>query len=304
MTRPARLVPALMIVATALLAAQQPQRPPQAPTFRSGTQTVSVYATATQEGRVLTNLQKEDFEVLDDGAPQEISLFSNEIQPISLVIMLDMSGSMSGSLGLLRAGAVQLFTDLLPGDKVRVGSFADRIILSDKFTSDQDELIHSLYLDLPQTGQTPLWAAISMAMTALTRVEGRRVVLVFTDGYNTRPQPTFKEVLQRVQIEEFMVYGVGLWGHDGLGHLEPPDPGLRDLTFESGGGYFELRNAQGIGPAFRRVAEELHRQYLLAFRTTAQDGRLHKLEVRVKTPGVLVRARKSYQAPRPPAKDR
>jgi Ca-activated chloride channel family protein len=210
-----------------------------------------------------------------------------------------MSGSMSASLPLLRAGAVQLFTDLLPADKARVGSFADRIIVSSQFTNDVDDLIHSLYLDLPQSGNTPLWGAVNVAMTALSRLDGRRVVLVFTDGHDTARKPSLKEVMLRSQSEEFMVYGIGLNGRSpyGFSQPEPPDPGLQLIATESGGGYFELTNADDLGATFKRVADELHRQYLIGFQTTATDGKMHDLEVRVRRPSVTVRARKSYKAP-------
>src|SRR5262245_65887230 len=96
--------------------------------------------------------------------------------------MLDMSGSMHGNLATLRASAVQLFTRLLPQDRARVGNFGDRIILSDAFTNDPDTLIRALYLDLQPGGATPLWRAIDTAMDALARLDGRRVVLVLSDG--------------------------------------------------------------------------------------------------------------------------
>ena len=118
--------------------------------FRSATQLVPVYVTVIDEssGHLVTDLTRDDFEILDNGRPQTITQFSNAIQPISIVVMLDMSGSMIGNLPMLRNAAVQMFTRLLPDDKARVGSFGDRITLSDKFTNDQNELIRALWLDL------------------------------------------------------------------------------------------------------------------------------------------------------------
>jgi VWFA-related protein len=290
-----RLVPAAL---AATLAVAGVRADGQVPVFTSATQTVSVYATALQpNGHLATDLTKDDFEVLDSGKPQPIEIFSSEIQPINIVIMLDMSGSMASSLQLLRQGAVQLFTNLLPADKARVGSFADQILLSDKFTNDRDELIHSLYLDLPQSGRTPLWGAVSRGMTALDKLDGRRVVLVFTDGNDTVHQPSLQEVTHRAQAQGFMIYAIGLWNRIGYTTVAP-DPGLRTLASETGGGYIELRTANGLGPAFAQVADELHRQYLLGFRTSATDGKLHPLDVHVKREGVSVRARKTYMAPK------
>lgn len=273
--------------------------------FRATTQTVSVYVTALEPGgHLVPGLTRDDFEVLDNGAPQELTAFSSDIQPISMAIMLDMSSSMGSNLPLLRMGAAQLFSELLPADGVRVGSFASRIIISREFTNNRDDLIRAVYLDLPQSGETALWSAITVGMNALAKTTGRRVVLVFTDGYDTsRGRPTLNDVMARAKAEEFMVYGIGLRGlsRDGLNRLDPPDPGLQALATASGGGYFELSTADGLGATFKRVADELHRQYLIGFQTSATDGILHELEVRVRKPGITARARKHYLAPKAPA---
>ncbi len=280
--------------------------------FRSATQMVPVYVTVVDEsGHLVTDLTRDDFEILDNGRPQTIAQFSSAIQPISIVIMLDMSGSMTGNIPLLRQAAVQMFTRLLPSDKARIGSFGDRITLSDAFTNDQNELIRSLWNDLVPGGGTPLWAAINIAMTALSHLEGRRVVLVLTDGKDTgavwgmpgRSTITLQDVVRRAQVEEYLLYAIGMQsrgatGHYGRAMLDEPDPGLRELSAETGGGYFELHEADALGPAFARVADELHRQYLLGFVAPEADGRLHQITVNVKRPGVLSRARRNYLAPR------
>jgi hypothetical protein len=105
-----------------------------------------VFTTATSiEGvQLVTDLTKDDFEVFDNGRRQPITLFDNSIQAIKIVVMLDMSGSMTGNLSLLRASAVQMFTRLLPADQARVGNFGDRINISPKFTNNQDDLIRAV----------------------------------------------------------------------------------------------------------------------------------------------------------------
>jgi Ca-activated chloride channel family protein len=280
--------------------------------FRSATQMVPVYVTVVDEsGHLVTDLTRDDFEVFDNGRSQTIAQFSSAIQPISIVVMLDMSGSMTGNIPLLRQAAVQMFTRLLPSDQARIGSFGDRITISDHFTNDQNELIRSLWNDLVPGGGTPLWAAVNIAMTALTHLEGRRVVLVLTDGKDTgavwgmpgRSTITLQDVVRRAQVEEYLLYAIGLQsrgmsGHYGRAALDEPDPGLRELSAETGGGYFELHEADALGPAFARVADELHRQYLIGFVAPEADGRLHQITVNVKRPGALPRARRNYLAPR------
>ena len=132
-----------VLLTVAPVAAQQPQTP----IFRSGTEVVDLYVTATdRNGRLVPNLLQEDFVVLDEGEVQEIVLFENEVRPITVVVMLDTSASMTPSLDLLMAGAEQFIIRMLPDDRGKVGAFNDKIqILPDiEFTGDRDLLIREL----------------------------------------------------------------------------------------------------------------------------------------------------------------
>ena len=156
----------------------------QEPVFRAATRTVPVHATVTDaDGRLVPGLGRDDFEIYDNGTLQTISVFASDVQPIMVVMMLDRSGSMVDSFRRVQEAAEQFVTRLLPADKARIGSFSSRIQVDPRtFTSDRDELLRILYRELQEPGPTPLWNAVSVGMTALARLEGRRVVLVFTDG--------------------------------------------------------------------------------------------------------------------------
>jgi Ca-activated chloride channel homolog len=281
------------VMATGVVLAQQ-QQPP----FRATVQTVAVYATVLDEtGRLVPNLEREHFEILDNGVPQPLTIFRSDVQPIKVVVMLDTSGSMTMNLKLLQQAAEQFVLRLLPDDRARIGSFSDKIILSPTFTGDRDELVRILHNDIQYGNPTHLWDAIDYSMTALSREEGRRVVLIFTDGADAySKKSSFNEVVTRAQNEEFMIYSIGLQGMvPGLGYTRP-DKGLRKLSDETGGGYFELKGTAELSSTFTRVADELHRQYVLAFSPTNLDGKVHRLDVRIKVPGMTARARKSYLA--------
>jgi VWFA-related protein len=379
------LVPILAVVAGSAAAGawQQPQ-------FRAGTHSVSIYATVVDDtGRLVPDLTRDDFEVFDNGVRQDLTVFANDVQPITIVIMLDRSGSMTWNFGLVRDAAEQFVGDLLPADKARLGNFSNRVEIDpETFTSDREELIRILNGNLQDGGPTPLWNATNAAMNALESQEGRRVVLVFTDGKDSPPNPTgnstFFEVRDRSQKQEIMVYAIGLangcgrapeagpvtaqagrtsrasaaidpgaatdvraatasgilyqgrglppphgptirlplpgrigFPPFGLPRVDPPHPlphpvdpadsgsgcapskpdaDLAELAEVGGGGYFELHGTDNLNATFKRIAEELHHQYLLAFTPTALDGKAHTLEVRVHQPNMTARSRKSYVA--------
>jgi Ca-activated chloride channel homolog len=289
---------AFAIAAVATLAIVPLAGQDQAPLFKSGTKVVSLYTTVTESGRLVPGLTKEDFEILDNEKAQTLTIFSNEILPITVVVMLDTSGSMTGNIGMLKAGAEQFLLRLLRGDKARIGDFNDKIQMLSSMTGDRDELIASLQ-NIDFGYPTRLYDAIAAGLDQVKGIEGRRVVLVFTDGDDTYSRTRFGTVLDRAQTEEVMVYAIGLAGEDMVGGRmvrTKPDRSLKKLAEETGGGYFELSRADQMTSTFTRVAQELHSQYLLGFSVENRDGKTHKLDVRVKRPGMIARARKSYVA--------
>lgn len=301
----------LAVFAVALPAQQQPA-------FKSGARTVAVYATVAEKGgRLVPDLTAADFEIRDEGKPQPITVFSNEVQPISVVMMLDRSGSMRGNVGLVEHAAQAFVRGLQPADKARIGVFADRIAIEPAgFTSNQEELLAILHSDMPVTGPTPLWNALDQAIAAVREQEGRKVVLVFSDGGDapgvfTMKNSSIMDVMRRAQRENVMVYAVGLQttvlrgrSGGGIGGLTGsmtsvrPDPGLAVVAEDTGGGYFELSRAENLATTFAQVVDELHHQYAIGFEPPKLDDKMHKLEVKVKQRGMKVRARAEYFAAR------
>jgi Ca-activated chloride channel family protein len=297
MGRALRVVFALAVASVSGVAAQQPQQPP---TFKSGGVTiVSLFATVSDaEKRLVPNLTIDDFELLDNDKPQPIVVFDNSVQPITVVVMLDTSLSMTNSLPLLKAAGEQFLIRLLPADKGRVGAFNDKIEMSSRFTSNRDELVSDIR-DLDYGNGTRLWDAVAASLDELRGVEGRKVVLVFTDGDDTASKIGLGTVTDRARDEDVMVYSIGLESEffDGQRMIRTrPDRGLRRIADETGGGYFELKKSADLAPTFTRVAQELHSQYALGFEAKQLDGRVHKLAVKMKQPGMTARARRSYVA--------
>ena len=287
------------ILSTALVAQQPPAA--QGPTFKSGTQVVSLFVTvADATRRLVPGLTQEEFEVFDNEKPQPIIFFQNEVQPITVIVMLDTSGSMTLTLDLLREAAEQFLIRLLPIDKARVGAFNDKIQFSAEFTNNRDQLVTDVK-NLDYGNGTRLWDAVAASLDELKTVEGRRVILVFTDGDDTSSRIGLGTVIDRVRAEEVMVYAIGLesnyiGGPGGQRVRTRPDSGLRKVADETGGGYFELKKSSELAPTFTKVAQELHSQYVIGFAPTQLDNRVHKLAVKMKQPGMTARARRSYLA--------
>ena len=287
----------------AAVAAQSVQEP-----IRTGARTVAVYATVTDgDGRLVPDLERDAFEIRDNGRPQPVTVFSNDIQPITIVVMLDRSGSMRGNFRLVEEAAGEFVRRLGPEDKARIGSFAESIeIRPEAFTGDQQQLLAVLRSPMPVTGPTPLWNALDNAIDAVAGQDGRKAVLVFSDGADA--PGNFR--LNNQSVMDVMVYAIGLQATmmprpsrgPGLGPLagrvsvRRPDPALAAVAGDTGGGYFELTRADDLAATFARVADELHRQYALGFEPRALDDKMHDLDVRVNARGMKVRARKEYFA--------
>ena len=279
--------------------AQDPPAPQQK--LRSVTRTVPMFVTVTDnEGRLVPDLEKEDFEVYDNGKKQDLTVFENKSLPIGVIVMLDTSGSMTLILDRVKAAAEQFLIRMLPEDVGRVGAFNDKIefLPEDEFTGDRDRLI-KLLNELDFGYPTRLWDAVDESLRRLEGLSQRKVVLVFTDGEDTASRRDLEDVMQQSQKKEVMVYSIGLATEIFNGQRRvrsQPDKGLKKLSEETGGGFFLLKSSDELGPTFTRVAQELHSQYVLGFSPTTLDGKLHKLEVKLRKPGLNPRARKSYLA--------
>lgn len=310
------------VVVALLLAGTAGVAGPQQPVFEGAGDTVRAFVTVTDgDGRLVTSLTREDFEVLDRGRPQPITLFDSTPQPIQLVVMLDVSGSMVGNLDLLRTAAEHLVASLAPGDRVRVGTFGREIAISPTFTSDPEALRAALPEAIAPDSPTPLWLAIDEALDAFESAsDARRVVLVLSDGRDSgsvgfgRRSSSQIQVIDEARERDAMIYAIGMrsrgprgaGGGIGPGGLRSmlaadlPDPGLARVAEESGGGYLELRGDDNLGAAFAEVADELHRQYLIGFVPPERDGKVHRIEVRVGQRGLKPRTRRDYVAPGQP----
>jgi Ca-activated chloride channel homolog len=197
---------------------------------------------------------------------------------------------------------------MMPEDKGMVGAFNDKIqFAQDAFTGSRDALIRSLK-NLDFGYPTRLYDAVNESMAQLQGIPGRKVVLVFTDGDDNASKTGSGSVTDRARLEDVMIYSVGLENEYFNGQQKvrsSPDRGLKRMSEETGGGFFLLKKTDELGPTFTRVAQELHSQYVLGFTPQTLDGKIHKIDVKIKQkPSMTARARKSYVASAEPVTDR
>src|SRR5688572_17671018 len=261
-------------------------------TFRSAASTVHIYATVQgNDGRLVTNLTRDDFEVLDNNRPRPVTVFDNTPQDITVAVMFDMSGSMARQHARIRAAAQALVEALWAKDRARIGSFGEEVAISPLLSSDKPTLRRIVNEELWPGGATPLWHATEVAMGSLESEPGRRVVLLFTDGEDSGfvVPGSRRRVGDQAERGGFMVYAVGL-EENGL-HDD-----MRELAEDTGGGHFLVRPEDDLGKTFTQVLEELHHQYVIGFSPDTLDGKSHKLTTRSRHAGMKVRGRRSYLA--------
>ena len=275
----------------------------QQPTFRAGTRIVPVWATVRDKGGAFQlDLTKDDFEITDNGKVQKIDQFTREAQPLSVVVVIDGSSSMMPVFQSVLDGVNQFVIRLMPGDEGRIASFADQTRMSPSFTSNRDDLLDYLrdQFNIRMANDTRLWDGLADAMTAVGQRKGNRRVVVVLHRRRRHRAARRHRKSGRVDGQQPR--------HDHLraGDVGPrpaiersggrPNPRIEALATQTGGGFYELHEQDDMNSTFTGIAEELHNQYVLGFSPAALDGKEHKLEVRVKRPNMLVRARRSHIA--------
>jgi VWFA-related protein len=282
--RPVAVIALGVMALTPSIGAQQ--------TFRTGTDTVAIYATVTNAaGAIVTGLDQRDFIVEDNGRQRPIALFKRDLQPITLALLLDRSPSLFGPAIRMQDAVVDFIGRLLPADRATLGFFSHVVTLKPELSTDQNALIRRLGDPAPFPAGTALWDAIEAGRAAISAEPERRVVLVMTDAADNCSAADIDAVRRQIELDGVMVYGVGVRGREGL-----PTSEMRAITRATGGWYFELRPDADIAATMQRIADELHQQYVIGFTPAVLDGRVHRLNVKSTRPGLTVRARRSYVA--------
>jgi Ca-activated chloride channel homolog len=298
-----RALLALSVAAAAPLAAQAPTPSPTPPPFtvESGVEVVSLTAVVHDKaGKFIGGLGPADIEVYEDGQRQDVSYFreaksEGEKIPLSVVLVLDASGSMRLNMHFLQEAALTFVHKLEDVDKALVVQFNESIKGSADFTGDVERL-EQFVEALQAWGGTSLNDAVHYGLNRIRDEPGRKAVIVFSDGADTTSSMKEEEVVDYARAVEATVYSVGIRGESGL-MARSPRGFLRKIARETGGDFFFPDKVSELVKAFNDIAAELHQHYLLAYTPRRDaDGTWRTIEVRLKRKDAEVRVRKGYFA--------
>jgi VWFA-related protein len=280
----------------------QPQRPPLR--LEVGVEVVSVTAVVFDKGgKLVHGLGAKDVELLEDGVKQDVTYFREASSqgdpadrvPLSIVLVLDTSGSMKESLHFLQEAVLNFVYKLDEVDEALVVSFNESVKGSAEFTGDTDRL-ERFVEGLQAWGGTSLYDAIHYSLGRIKDQPGRKALVVFTDGADTTSTMGEKEVVDYARSVEATVYCIG-FHTTGLMGAGPPRGFLRKIATETGGQFFSPDKVGDLIKVFAEIAAELKNHYLLAYTPKrAADGSWRQIVLKVNRPGSEVRVRKGYFA--------
>ena len=286
--------------------------------IRTATSLISVPAVVLdRNGRYIPHLNKEDFRIHEDGVEQEVAYFAPVEKPFTVALMLDTSGSTQSRLAQLRAAANAFISQLRPDDRLLVITFDGSVhVLAEPTTVSA---IRNTRLRIPQvTDGTVLYDAVDFALnTRLSQVQGRKAIILFTDGVDMTSKITYKQNIRDAEEKDILIYTVQ---YDTLPELPArlatiandkarervrermlkkyavSEPYMRALAEKTGGRFYRAEGLANIQQAFAAITQELGMQYSLGYypKSSSARGEQRSIKVRVRQPNLIVRARDSY----------
>lgn len=270
--------------------------------FRSETRLVVLHASVVdKDGKLVTDLPKESFNVFENDVKQEVKLFRREDVPVSLGLIIDNSGSMRDKRRDVEAAALSLVKQSNPEDEVFIVNFNDEAYLDVPFTNDVKKLEEGL-TRIDSRGGTAMRDALGMSIDHLVEKakKDKKVLLVVTDGNDNTSAMTLEKLVQKAIQSEVLIYGVGLLDQEHRREKKRAQRSMDTLAAASGGLAYYPKENEEVEAICDRVAHEIRNQYVIAYSPTNQelDGSYRRIRIDVKGRGRLtVRTRTGYYAP-------
>lgn len=298
MVRPAIAVGCLVLLLAPALAQQ--------PTFRAETELVTFGVTVTdRRGNFITDLTEGDFEILEEGRPQPIKYFIRgdalDAAELHVGLLFDTSGSMGADIQLARSAAIKFLNTLTDAEDITLVDFDTEVRVSKYGQQDFPRLVERIRGRKPD-GFTAMHDALGLYLQGAELDDGRKILVLFTDGGDTRSTLSFTDVMTLIRASDATVYAIGLLENQPSSVRGQQRLRLTQLAAESGGEAFFPLSMKQIELAYDRIVSQIRAQYSLGYLpgSPARDGKWRKVEIRLRRPGlddVRVQTRKGYFAP-------
>jgi Ca-activated chloride channel family protein len=261
---------------------------PRPPLLKSSVDLVLVPVTVTDPmNRLVTGLDKGNFQVFEGKEQQEVRDFSSEDAPVSLGVIFDMSGSMSSKIERAREAVIEFFKTANPQDEFFLITFADRPEEVSDFTQSIDDLQGKLVFTVPK-GRTALLDAIYLGISKMRQAKyPKKALLIISDGGDNHSRYTEGEIKSLVKEADVMIYSIGIYDHYFQTEEERLGPALlSDISELSGGRSFTIDNPNDLADVATKIGIELRNQYVLGYRpkNPGHDGKWHKIKVKLLPP--------------------
>lgn len=254
--------------------------------------------------RLVTGLEKENFELYEGGTKEQIKTFSSEDAPVSLGVIFDSSGSMASKMDRAKDAVVEFFKTANPADEFFMITFSDEPELISDFTSSVDDVQSKLVFAVPRK-RTALLDAIYMGINKMRQARyPKKALLIISDGGDNHSRYTENEIKSMVKEADVMIYAIGIYDRYFQSEEERLGPQLlAEITELTGGRAFTVENPNDLGDVATKIGVELRNQYVLGYRpnNVVRDGKWRKIKVKLLPPKGLpplrVYARTGYYAP-------
>ena len=282
----------------------------QSPPFHYGVKVemVDVYATVhNRAGKLVTRLNENDFVIFDNGIPQAISQFSRDYIPLSVLILLDTSGSMAGKkLENAKRSLIQFLKRLNHGDEAMLMTFRSRPRIVQSFTQDMDKIKQGLRR-LEGDGSTALYDAILTGLDQIRQSHNRRrTLLLISDGINTYGRTQLKDTIEVLRARGVELFAIGIeeaFPQDARDRIVTRSV-LDQLTGSAGGESFVISDARDLGDICHNISDQMHHQYSLGYYVPkVKETGWHDIRIETKVPGLtVIPSKMGYYPSAPPSR--
>jgi len=299
----------VLVIASPMLAQERPAPAMDEPVFRSGLEMVNLTLSVRDaQGMLVDNLSADDFRVTEDGRPQAVRLFAKAVEPaerteltLDLGLLIDTSESMRAELRLSQEAAVR-FLEAVPRARELLTVFFDQDIRVSRYDSEHQQGLIERIFDAKGNGNTALYDAITVYLSRVADTTGRKILVLFTDGDDTTSSVSLPDLMGLVRGSSVTIYPIAFTGSYRIGDKRSLSARsfVQQLADISGGAVFLPRTSKDLPTIYNKILEELSSQYVLGFVSdnTKHDGKFRKLHVDVGRPGLKVRHRQGYLAPK------